>query len=95
MGYTKIIGTPVIAWLYTLFLPVVVFAVFGSRRCRSLAHRRSFPVKLAEPGMVILWFGADLFYANVAFFAERARTLVHESPTPCAGSLLMPPLSPD
>src|SRR6516225_4709979 len=32
MGYTKIIGTPVITGLYTLFLPVVVFAVFGSSR---------------------------------------------------------------
>src|SRR5215475_10134077 len=32
MGYTKIIGTPVITGLYTLFLPVVVFAAFGSSR---------------------------------------------------------------
>jgi len=32
MGYTKIIGTPVITGLYTLFVPVVVFAVFGSSR---------------------------------------------------------------
>jgi MFS superfamily sulfate permease-like transporter len=32
MGYTKIIGTPVITGLYTLFLPVLVFAVFGSSR---------------------------------------------------------------
>jgi len=40
------------------------------------------PVKLAESGIVIFWFGADLFYANVAFFAEHARMLVHESPTP-------------
>src|SRR6516225_3360431 len=32
MGYTKIIGTPVITGLYTLFLPVVLFAVFGSSR---------------------------------------------------------------
>jgi sulfate permease, SulP family len=32
MGYTKIIGTPVITGLYTLFLPVVVFAIFGSSR---------------------------------------------------------------
>jgi hypothetical protein len=29
MGYTKIIGTPVITGLYTIFLPMVVFAVFG------------------------------------------------------------------
>src|SRR5215469_11488318 len=32
MGYTKIIGTPVITGIYTLFLPVVVFAIFGSSR---------------------------------------------------------------
>src|SRR5215475_2519732 len=32
MGYTKIIGTPIITGLYTLFLPVLVFAVFGSSR---------------------------------------------------------------
>lgn len=32
MGYTKIIGTPVITGLYTLLLPVLVFAVFGSSR---------------------------------------------------------------
>src|SRR3974377_2173586 len=32
MGYTKIVGTPVITGLYTLFLPVLVFALFGSSR---------------------------------------------------------------
>ena len=32
MGYTKIIGTPVITGLYTLLLPVLVFAIFGSSR---------------------------------------------------------------
>lgn len=42
------------------------------------------PVKLAEPGMVIFWFGTDLFYANVAFLCRtsahaRAR-ITHASP---------------
>src|SRR3974377_1726920 len=32
MGYTKIIGTPVITGLYTLFLPLLVFAFLGSPR---------------------------------------------------------------
>jgi len=32
MGYTKIIGTPVVMGLYTLLLPVLVFAIFGSSR---------------------------------------------------------------
>jgi high affinity sulfate transporter 1 len=40
------------------------------------------PGKLAEPGMVIFWFGAGLFYANVAFFAEQVRRIVHLQPSP-------------
>ena len=40
------------------------------------------PGKMAEPGLVMFWFGADLFYANVAFFAEQARRLIHDSPSP-------------
>src|SRR4051795_4314760 len=32
MGYTKIAGTPVITGLYTILVPVVVFAVLGSSR---------------------------------------------------------------
>ena len=32
MGYTKIIGTPVITGLYTILLPMLVFALFGSSR---------------------------------------------------------------
>ncbi|HEY6411742.1 MAG TPA: SulP family inorganic anion transporter, partial [Ktedonobacteraceae bacterium] len=32
MGYTKIAGMPVITGLYTLLLPVLVFAIFGSSR---------------------------------------------------------------
>jgi SulP family sulfate permease len=32
MGYTKISGTPVVTGLYTLLLPVLLFAIFGSSR---------------------------------------------------------------
>jgi high affinity sulfate transporter 1 len=32
MGYTKISGTPVVTGLYTLLLPVLLFAAFGSSR---------------------------------------------------------------
>src|SRR5215469_16709035 len=39
------------------------------------------PGKMAEPGLVMFWFGADLFYANAAFFAEKARRLIHDSPS--------------
>jgi MFS superfamily sulfate permease-like transporter len=37
---------------------------------------------MAEPGLVMFWFGADLFFANVTFFVEQARRLVHDSPSP-------------
>lgn len=32
MGYTKIAGMPVVTGLYTLLLPVILFAIFGSSR---------------------------------------------------------------
>lgn len=32
MGYTKIAGTPVITGLYTILLPIALFAIFGSSR---------------------------------------------------------------
>ena len=32
MGYTKIAGTPVITGLYTIVLPAIAFAIFGSSR---------------------------------------------------------------
>src|SRR5262249_25458822 len=32
MGYTKIAGTPVITGLYTILIPIVAFALFGSSR---------------------------------------------------------------
>jgi len=32
MGYTKIAGTPVITGLYTIFIPMTLFALFGSSR---------------------------------------------------------------
>src|SRR5438552_6237675 len=32
LGYTRIAGTPIVTGLYTLLLPLVAFAVFGSSR---------------------------------------------------------------
>jgi MFS superfamily sulfate permease-like transporter len=40
------------------------------------------PGKFAEPGLIMYWFGADLFYANAGRFGEEARRLVTESPSP-------------
>src|SRR5262249_57858373 len=40
------------------------------------------PGKMEEPGMVMFWFGAGLFYANVAYFAEQVRKLIDHQPSP-------------
>jgi len=32
LGYTRIAGTPVVTGLYTVLLPLVAFAIFGSSR---------------------------------------------------------------
>jgi MFS superfamily sulfate permease-like transporter len=38
--------------------------------------------RMAESGLVIFWFGADLFYANVGFFIAQVRRVIRHSPTP-------------
>lgn len=44
MGYTKIAGMPVITGLYTILLPLLVFAVFGSSR-----HLVVGPIRQPQP----------------------------------------------
>jgi MFS superfamily sulfate permease-like transporter len=40
------------------------------------------PGRLAEPGLVMFWFGAGLFYANASFFAAQVRKLIEHPPSP-------------
>jgi sulfate permease, SulP family len=40
------------------------------------------PGRMAAPGLIVYWFGSDLFYANVDRFATQARRLAMESPAP-------------
>jgi MFS superfamily sulfate permease-like transporter len=44
--------------------------------------QEAVPGRMIVPGMIMYWFGSDLFYANVAFFAQQVRKLVNDSPTP-------------
>jgi len=37
---------------------------------------------MAAPGLVVYWFGSDLFYANIDRSATQARKLATESPSP-------------
>ena len=40
------------------------------------------PEHMAAPGLIVYWFGSDLFYANFDRFAAQARRLVTGSPAP-------------
>ncbi len=37
------------------------------------------PERMVSPGLVVYWFGSDLFYANVDRFVAEASSLVHSS----------------
>jgi SulP family sulfate permease len=48
LGYTKIAGTPVVTGLYTLLLPLVAFATFGSSRYLVVAADSATAAILAD-----------------------------------------------
>jgi MFS superfamily sulfate permease-like transporter len=50
----------------------------------SSEHWRMEPIatgKMIEPGLVMFWFGSELFYANASRFSECVHKLVIESPS--------------
>jgi MFS superfamily sulfate permease-like transporter len=49
MGYTKIAGMPVVTGLYTLLIPTVLFALFGSSR-HLVSERTRLPRPSWQPG---------------------------------------------
>jgi high affinity sulfate transporter 1 len=87
MGYTKIAGTPVITGLYTILLPVLAFAVFGSSRhlvvggdsataAIMFAGIASLGIAGLEPGTaqwLTLASLSALLAAGFLFFARLAR----------------------
>jgi high affinity sulfate transporter 1 len=82
LGYTRIAGTPVVTGLYTLLLPLVVFAIFGSSRYLVVAADSATAAILAGSlagmateasahyvalaGMVALMTGGCLIVARLA-----------------------------
>src|SRR5262249_34687035 len=58
MGYTKIIGTSVITGLYTLLLPVLAFALFGSSR-HLVVSADSATAAIVAAGLASLSFAAN------------------------------------
>jgi sulfate permease, SulP family len=58
MGYTKIAGTPVVTGLYTILLPLAVFAIFGSSRHLVVGADSATAAVLAA-GLVAMGATAD------------------------------------
>ena len=65
LGYTKIAGTPVVTGLYTLLLPVVAFAAFGSSRYLVVAADSGTAAILAG-GLAPLARAASAHYMELA-----------------------------
>ena len=53
LGYTKIAGTPVVTGFYTLLLPLVAFAAFGSSRYLVVAAEQEW--QQLEAILVVGW----------------------------------------
>ncbi len=83
MGYTKIAGTPIATGLYTLILPVVAFAVFGSSRhlvvaadsatAAILAAELSGLATLGSPHYLALTESVAIMVAGLLLFARLFR----------------------
>lgn len=76
MGYTKIIGTPLITGLYTLVLPVVAFAVLGSSR-HLVVGADSATAAIVAAGLAgVAALGSPEYVALTSTVAMLAGTLI-------------------
>jgi len=72
MGYTKIAGTPVITGLYTILIPMALFAIFGSSR-HLVVGADSATAAILAAGMVgLAATGSDEYVALAAVLAFMA-----------------------
>jgi high affinity sulfate transporter 1 len=69
MGYTKIAGTPVITGLYTLLIPMALFAVFGSSRHLVVGADSATAAILAAGLVGIAATGTDAYLALAGVLA--------------------------
>src|SRR5215471_12383790 len=72
MGYTKISGTPVITGLYTMLVPVVLFATFGSSRHLVVGADSATAAILAGGLAGVAASGSDEYLSLAAVLALMA-----------------------
>lgn len=69
MGYTKISGTPVVTGLYTLLLPIVVFALIGGSRHLVVGADSATAAILASMLVTIAAFGSPEYVGLTSLVA--------------------------
>ena len=72
MGYTKIAGTPVITGLYTILIPMALFAIFGSSRHLVVGADSATAAILAAGLVGLASVGSDQYVALAAVLALMA-----------------------
>jgi len=72
MGYTKIAGTPMITGLYTMLIPTVLFALFGSSRHLVVGADSATAAILAAGLVGIAAVGSDQYLALAGVLALMA-----------------------
>jgi MFS superfamily sulfate permease-like transporter len=76
MGYTKISGTPVITGLYTILIPRILFAIFGSSRHLVVGADSATAAILAAALLGLARTGSDQYVALAAVLAIMAAGFV-------------------
>ncbi|MGD8631018.1 MAG: SulP family inorganic anion transporter, partial [Gammaproteobacteria bacterium] len=76
MGYTRISGTPVITGLYTILIPMALFALFGSSRHLVVGADSATAAILAAGLVGIAATGSDEYVALAAVLAIMAAGLL-------------------
>ena len=69
MGYTKIAGTPVITGLYTILIPMALFAIFGSSRHLVVGADSATAAIMAAGLIGLASVGSDQYVALAAVMA--------------------------
>jgi len=76
LGYTRIAGTPVVTGLYTVLLPLIAFAIFGSSRYLVVAADSATAAILSSSLGAMAPLGSEKYVALVATVALLTAVLL-------------------
>ena len=76
MGYTKISGTPIVTGIYTILLPMIVFALFGASRHLVVAADSATAAILAQGIMPLAAAGSSEYMSYVCLLSLMVGVLL-------------------